>query len=102
MSSVHPLQQQSELIEPIPIQPVFCDGLALVDVRGDQMHFSLYVEQHSIDDPLHGFERAVNLRVIIPIAGVAAALPKVIGAMPMAVANILPIAARRIMGGDHS
>ena len=64
-------------IEPSFKQPIFCEGVASVEVINGRMHFALFVKQPSLDGT-DAIERVINLRVIIPNDAVAAALPTVI------------------------
>jgi len=66
---------QTDFIEPVATLPIYCDGLAMVEAANGNMHLSLYVEQ-----PVPGQQpdRVINLRVIIPLDGIATALPVII------------------------
>jgi len=74
------------LEEPYSIPPIYCSGLAAVRCIEDNFHFVLYIDKPNAigNKPV---QRAVNLRVIIPIDAVIEALPKVIAELNAAVAE---------------
>lgn len=68
------------VVEPFAVVPIHANGLAHIKTAGENMHFTLYADQLSADGET--MERIVVARVIMPVGGVAAALPKVISALP--------------------
>ena len=70
--SMHEGQARPALIETAAILPVYCDGLAFTTIHDRLAHFSFFVLQQSLAGDRPGFERVLNLRLIMPLAAVVA------------------------------
>jgi hypothetical protein len=74
--------QRLTVVEPIPIIPVYCDGLASAIAIENVMHFCFFVDQQAAGCDGGPIEHVLNLRLLMPAIGVARALPMLIRALP--------------------
>lgn len=75
MKKTEIISPHTAFIEPVPIIPTYCDGVAHIDVIAGAVHYTLYVEQRSFhgDGPR---EKVICGRVIMSLQGAQAAYVK--------------------------